>query len=334
MTKHDAGASRLALIALLALGSAGAVAGPPAGAPDTAPVRRGEVDDATLERLAKLHFTESETVRLVLLPTTVRDRKGRIVRGLEREDFKVWEDQVPQEIRYFSSEAQDPISLAFLLDLSGSMRQLDKLTHAKEAIRFFLRHLRQDDRFALIGFADEQVAWITEFTDDRVRFRRRLEVQEGYGRTALHDAVAAAPRLVSEEIKGRKAIVLITDGVDNASRLDLDDAVALARTVNVPIYAIGFLSVPESVLSRRAETTNLEVLRRVAEETGGHLFAVNDPVELKEAIVFLETELRFQYMLGYYPARQADGSFREIRVETPPEPRFQVRTRTGYHATR
>lgn len=291
-------------------------------------------DDAQIERMLKLHHTQQEKVRLVLLPTSVTDRRGRIVRGLRKSDFKLFDEQRPQKIKFFSTAANEPISVAFLMDVSGSMRQLDKLTHAKEAVRFFVDRLRDGDQYGLIAFADEQVAWITEFTDDRRRFLTRLSVQEGYGQTALNDAIAAAPHLVAESIKGRKAIVLITDGVDNASRLDLDDAVALARTVNVPIYAIGFLSVPESVLSRRAETTNLEVLRRVAEETGGHLFAVNDPVELKEAIVFLETELRFQYMLGYYPARQADGSFREIRVETPPEPRFQVRTRTGYHATR
>ena len=294
--------------------------------------RHPTVDDATIERLRALHYSESHQVRLVLLPTSVTDKKGRTIQGLDQEDFRLFENREKQEIRFFSSEAREPISIAFVLDVSGSMRQLEKLEHAKAAIRFFVDHLQPRDRFALICFADDQVAWVTEFTRDRERFLRRLMVQDGYGQTALNDAVAATPGLVDERTQGRRAIILITDGVDNYSRLTASEAVELARHVHVPIYAIGFLSVDAGMLPKGAVETNLEVLDYVSRETGGRLFTVHDPDELKDTVAEVEVELRHQYVLGYYPTwSSADGSFRYIRVETS-KGSLRVRTRSGYYA--
>jgi VWFA-related protein len=292
-----------------------------------------DVDDATIERLRRLHHTESHEVRMVLLPTSVTDKKGRTVQNLEKKHFRLYDDRQLQEIRYFSSEAREPISLAFVLDVSGSMRQMEKMEHAKEAIRFFVDQLQTDDQFALICFADDQVAWITEFTGDRERFLRRLWVQEGYGQTGLNDAIAAAPGLVDAEIKGRKAIVLITDGVDNYSQLNTEQAVEVARRVSVPVYTIGFLSVSEKMLPKGTVSTNLAVLRYVSDETGGKLFAVHDPMELKEAVNLVDAELRHQYVIGYYPGSEKfDGGFHEIDVETDKR-RLTVRTRAGYYGT-
>jgi Ca-activated chloride channel family protein len=289
------------------------------------------VDDATVERLLRLHHTQTEDVRLVLLPTSVTDRRGRIVRGLQAKDFRLYEDEVSQEIKYFSSEATAPISVAFMLDVSGSMRQLDKISHAKEAIRFLVENLRAGDRYALICFADEQVAWVTDFTDERKRFLKRLDVQEGYGQTALYDAVAAAPALVDGKTKGRKAIVLITDGVDNFSSLGSQMAVELARRVNVPIYSIGFLSVPEKMLQDGPTAGGIANLRLFSAETGGRLFAVHDPAELKEAVAYLDNELRFQYLIGYYPkGERGEGGFHSIVLEIGSR-RMDVHTRSGYY---
>jgi Ca-activated chloride channel family protein len=290
-----------------------------------------EVDDATLERLIRLHHTETEEVRLVLLPTSVTDRRGRIVRGLDAKDFRLYEDQVSREIKYFSSEALEDISIAFMLDVSGSMRQLDKMTHAKEAIRYLVDNLRPRDSCSLICFADEQVAWVTEFTQDREWFLARLDVQEGYGQTALYDAVAAAPALVDDKIKGRKAIILITDGVDNFSRLGSAQAIELARRVNVPIYTIGFLSVPERMLPQDSGAAGLGNLRRFSAETGGRLFAVHDPDELKEAMTYLDNELRFQYLIGYYTKESgSDDAFHRIQLDVG-RSRLEVHTRSGYY---
>jgi VWFA-related protein len=271
---------------------------------------------------------------MVLVPANVTDKKGRVIRGLGEEDFRVYDDGALQKIRYFVAEAREPVSIAFLLDVSGSMRQLDKLLHAKEGIRHIVDGLRPGDQFALICFADRQVAWITEFTSDRDRFLRRLDVQEGYGQTALNDAVAATPGLVDDRIQGRKAIVLITDGVDNFSRIPPEAAVELARQVSVPIYTIGFLSVAPKLLAAKEPVFSLESMQLFADQTGGRLFLVHDPDELKEAILLLDNELRYQYVLGYllHPSR-ADGRFHDIRVEVDSR-RAKVRARNGYVASR
>lgn len=305
-----------------------------AQAPPPAP--HGALTDAQIEELQKLHMVEEEKVRLVLIPTAVEDHKGRAVKGLDKSDFRVLEDRIPQSISYFDREADEPISVAFLLDLSGSMRQIGKLEAAKEAIRTFVELLRPRDRFGLVGFADDQVAWITPFTTNRARFLERLAVQDGYGQTALNDAVAAAPSLIEQDRKGRKAIVLLTDGVDTRSRMSVDQAIAKARHAQVPIYTIGFTSLPEMVLrrSKKDETPdyNLAVLERFSNETGGKLHLVNDPDEWKEAVAEVTEDLRFQYVLGYYPQRETwDGSFRRIQVETE-RGRLVVRARNGYYA--
>jgi Ca-activated chloride channel family protein len=301
----------------------------------SAPNPKGPLTDEQIEMLQRLHHTEEEKVRLVLVPTAVEDQKGRAVKDLTQRNFRVLEDQVPQAIAYFDREADEPISVAFLLDLSGSMRQLGKLEAAKEAIRTFVESLRPKDRFGLVGFADEQVAWITHFTTDRKRFLERLDVQEGYGQTALNDAVAAAPSLVDQDVTGRKAIVLLTDGVDTRSRMSVNEAIAKARHADVPIYTIGFTALPDMVIKRTRKDTpdlNLAVLERFSNETGGKLHLINDPDDWKEAVADVTEDLRFQYVLGYYPKRERwDGSFRRIQVETG-RGRLVVRARNGYYA--
>lgn len=309
---------------------------PPSASPEAAPPPQRPqgrpVTDEEIDTLLRIHQTEQFKIRLVLVPTSVEDRNGRSVRGLDRADFRVFEDRVIQEIEYFDREADEPISVAFVLDVSGSMRMLEKIESAKEAIRFFVESLRPKDKFGLVAFADEQVAWITPFTSDRELFLERLAVQEGYGQTALNDAVAAAPGLVDDAEVGRKAIVLFTDGVDTGSDLSVPEAIAAARRVHVPIYTIGFTSLPEILVTKTGVDPNLDTLRRFSEETGGTLYAVNDPDDWKEAVAEISEELRFQYVIGYYPTRKTeDGKFRQILVETDRRG-WVVRARNGYYA--
>jgi VWFA-related protein len=276
---------------------------------------------------------EVENVRLVLVPASVEDRKGRPVRGLSSQDFRLYDEGVPQTIRHFSVEAGQPVEVAFLLDLSGSMREFGKLEAAKEAIRHILSRLHYGDRVGLIGFADDQVRWITPFATDRASFLDRLSVQEGYGQSAIHDAVAAAPDLVRAAADGRKAIVLITDGVDNASRFGTAQALEFARQASVPIYAVGLSSTPRSLVPKNGVPSNLEILRVYAAETGGVLFPARDPDDLKEAAEQILEDLRYQYVIGYTPDPPVwDGGFRRLRVE-PRQRDLAVRARSGYVAT-
>jgi Ca-activated chloride channel family protein len=305
----------------------------PAAAGGPATQAPSEMDAEQLEKVLELHRVEQQEVRLVLLPAVVTTRKGRPVRGLEASDFRLYEDHVPHEIRYFQTEDEEPVSIAFLLDLSGSMRQVGKLDEAKEAIRVFIDSLKLGDRFGLVGFADDQVAWITDFTDDRDDFLVRLRVQEAYGQTALFDALAATPKLVDERIRGRKAIVLITDGYDNASKLNTFKSMNLARAVGVPIYTVAFSTLAERLKPKGSISPGMAVLRRFSNETGGRLFSVADPDELKEAVLEIQEELRFQYVIGYHSMREVwDGGFRRITVELDRKG-FEIRTRRGYYAT-
>jgi Ca-activated chloride channel family protein len=304
-----------------------------ADAPQPAPSGGKKLDDATIERILKMQEEQEVAVRLVLLPASVEDKKGRFVPGLTAKDFKLLDERVPQEIKYFSVESDEPVAIAFLLDVSGSMRQSGKLEAAKEAVRHFVDELRPQDRFALICFADEQVSWVTEFTSDRKRFLERLMVQEGYGQTALNDAVASAPKLVDEGTTGRKAIVLITDGVDNASRLTAQEAMQTARRIEVPIYTVGFTTLPWEDEKRSQDLgVNMAVLRLFADETGGEVFVVRDPDEMKEAVVKISTEMRHQYLIGYSPGLSRwDGRFRYVELLAR-NGRYAVRTRKGYYA--
>jgi len=286
-----------------------------------------------LERLRRLHHSEQEKVRLVQVPAVVTNRRGRTVQGLEKADFLLYEDYVPQEIKFLWTETDQPVSIAFLLDVSGSMRQVGKLDEAKEAIRVFARELQSADQIGLVCFADEQVAWVTDFTSDRHTFVRRLDVQQGYGQTALYDALAAAPRLVDEQVTGSKAIVLFTDGVDTASTISTFEALSLSRSVNVPIYAVGFTTFAARLLPKGTTPPEHRTVKMFAEETGGRMFLVHDPDDLKEAVLEIQRELRFRYVIGYRPTRTLwDGTFRRIKLETV-KTGLNVRARTGYYAT-
>jgi Ca-activated chloride channel family protein len=280
---------------------------------------------------AESSHTEIEEVRLVLLPTVVTDSRGRPVRGLSVDEFTLVEEGVPQQIRVFATEDDAPVSLAFLLDVSASMGLRGQLEEAKRAIAGFVEVLSPEDRFGLIGFADDQVTWITPFTDDRARFLRRLEVQDPGGRTALFDALAESPGMLGEESRGRRAIVLFTDGFDNASTVPVLDAVWTARRVRVPVYSLSFVPMRRSIAPRRVRDS-LATLERVSEETGGRLYAIHDERDLDRAIAEIQAELRFQYVIGYYPGRPSRGGegFRRVELAARRE-RLTVRTRTGYY---
>lgn len=288
--------------------------------------------EPSADRALRTGHTEVATVRMVLLSATVEDRRGRRVEDLTEDDFVLYEDRVPQRIEYFARERQEFVAIAFLLDLSGSMRIAGKLSTAKEAIRSFVESLRPLDQVGLIGFADEQVTWITSFTTDHRRFLERLSVQRGYGQTALHDAVGRAPRMVAEAGSERNvAIVLLTDGVDNRSRLSEEAALTAARRSRVPIHAVAFTRLPASVRPD-AEPYDLKVIRGYAEETGGRLFLVDDASRLPAAVERIEGDLRSRYLIGYRSSRRrADGGYRAIRLETT-DPRLVVRSRKGYFA--
>ncbi|MEW5806472.1 MAG: VWA domain-containing protein [Acidobacteriota bacterium] len=278
-------------------------------------------------------YVEKADVRLVTLRAIVKDKKGRIVTNLKKEEFKLFEDYMPQKITHFIVDTDEPISVAFLLDVSGSMRLLDRIEEAKEAIRYFVNTLRKDDRFALYIFADGQSELVLDFTEDKEKFLSVLQPIYAYGQTALHDAVAVTPELVDHNSKGRKAIILISDGEDNFSRLTIDQAIVMAKAVDIPIYTIAFADLPEKVVGKKEPVpVKVDILSRFSQETGGLLFRVEDPDELKEACAQIEYELRHQYIIAYSPRRVFwEGEYRKLKLEATREG-LTIRTRKGYLA--
>ncbi len=274
-------------------------------------------------------YVQIERVETVLVSATVVDSKGRPVGGLSRDDFLLKEEGRVIPIEYFATEKDAPVAIAFVLDVSGSMRQEEKIQAAKDSMNTFVDALRGSDRFGLIAFADDQVAWIADFSSDKADFRRRLEVQKALGQTALFDALAACPRLVDEEIQARKAIVLFSDGLDNASHLDALRAVEIARRASVPIYAISFIPAPVDLLGEEKRDA-LRMLARFARETGGRDFTVRVPEDLTEAMDRIQADLRHQYVIGFEPPPRPGAAYRRIRLETT-RSRLKVRARTGYY---
>lgn len=276
-------------------------------------------------------LTEVAKVRLVLLPTSVTTRRGRPVRDLTREDFRLTEDGVARTIDLFATEEDAPVALTFLLDVSGSMRLGDRLVRARRAIRAIVGTLSEGDRVGLICFAEGRLDWVVPLDADRETFFERLGAQQPSGRTALYDALAGAPAFVDERTRGRKAIVLISDGVDNASTITRLEATWMARRVAVPIYALAFIPMREELLPYRAREA-LRVLERFSSETGGILFPVRGDPDVDRAAARIQDELRFQYVIGFYPtSEETDGSFRVLRLTTEREG-LKVRTRSGYYA--
>lgn len=275
-------------------------------------------------------MTESVDVRLVMLPTTVVDRRGRPVRGLTAADFELRELGESQTIELFDTEENAPIALAFLLDTSGSMALGGHLEQAKAAIRQIADTLGHRDRVGLIRFADERVEWVSTFDDPRAAFYQRLAALEAGGETALYDAMTAAATLVDSERPGRKAILLVTDGADNASSIPQLEATWMARRVSLPIYTLGFVPVPKKLLPLRLRES-LRVLGRFSGETGGTLIPLHEPRDLERAARALAKELKFQYVIGFYSrGTPRDGSFRGVSLTTLKDG-LSVRTRRGYY---
>lgn len=295
------------------------------------PQKAKTAEDLEIEKILQGRIVDSVSVDMVMVPAVVSDRKGRPITDLDAGDFTLLEDGRPQVIEYFAIDRNEPISVAFLLDVSGSMRISGSIGTAKEAVRYFLSSLRSQDEAALIAFADRQVAMLTDFSASRGEALKYLTAVRAYGQTALNDAVAAAPDMVHRELKGRKAIVLLTDGVDNYSTLSLDAAMAAARAVDVPFYTIGFATHGRELHGDRAPgTAATEVLKMVAAETGGTFFLIHDPDEMKEAVARIDEDLRSQYVIGYSPQSVArDGRFRKITLLAE-EGRYSVRARSGY----
>jgi Ca-activated chloride channel homolog len=273
---------------------------------------------------------------LVLLDVTVVDPSNKPVMDLRKEEFGVTEDKVPQKIEFFSRE-QVPVSLVFAIDTSGSMRP--KIDTVVKASTNLVKESRAGDEMAVIEFKD-QPELLEEFTSDVNDVIDTLNGLVASRQTAMLDALYLAADYASKEGKNRrKAVLLVTDGLDNDSYYKFNEVVNHLREIDVQIYLIGFISDLErdSGLFKKSAKDKAEgLLNKLAEETGGKAFFPKELSEVHAIAQQISTDLRTQYAIGYYPTNnKKDGTFRAVRVQVNSSSRRLIaRTRNGYTAPR
>lgn len=259
---------------------------------------------------------------------TVTDKKGKSVRNLKREHFKVYEDGYPQTITTFSAGDSLPLSIGLLVDVSGSVR--DRLKFEQEAaVHFFESTLVPNKDNAVAMTFDTRVDLIQDFTDSAATLARSMRKVRAGGGTALFDAVQVAVIRKLKDREGKKILVIISDGDDTASRTSLSDAVAVAQRNDVIVYAI---STNASGMWGEKNRRGDDILRKLVEPTGGKVFSPAKASDLSSNFEDITQELRYQYGLSYNSTNLArDGGYRRIRVE-PFDERYIVRARAGYFA--
>jgi len=267
-------------------------------------------------------------VDLVLVPVTITDPMNRLVTGLDKENFQLFEGSATQEIKSFSSE-DAPVSLGVIFDSSGSMSS--KMDRAKDAVMEFFKTANPQDEFFMITFSDEPEV-VNDFTSAVEDIQGKLVFTVPRKRTALLDAIYMGVSKMRQAKYAKKALLIISDGGDNHSRYTEGEIKALVKEADVMVYAIGIY---DRYFQTQEERLGPELLGEIAELTGGRAFTVENPNDLADVATKIGVELRNQYVLGYRPNKVVrDGKWRKIKVKLlPPKglPPLRVYARTGYY---
>jgi Ca-activated chloride channel family protein len=267
-------------------------------------------------------------VKLVSIFVNVTDKNGAIVGGLTRDDFAVYEDGRPQQIAVFERQSELPLNLTLAIDTSGSVRK-DMSQEAAAARRFAHAILRPQDQMSVLQFATD-VHELTPFTNKLAVIDRGLSELHGDFATALYDAICLGSEKLGGK-QGRKVLVLISDGDDTAKSSTYAQALEAALRNEVMIYSL--IDVPIEASAGR-DLGGEHALITIAEQTGGKYFYVSDG-GLDKAFAKVSDDLRTQYLIGYYPHKQAPGmNFHRLTVTIPraAADEFNVRNKTGYYA--
>ena len=319
----------------LALPHSTALAAQQPGAPADQGDAKSQPDDVKKNSLG-IPFKPSQglhiDVDLALVNVVVTDPNDRLVSGLDPDNFRVFEDNVEQEIVAFSSE-DVPISIGVIFDCSGSMS--NKIGKAREAAIDFLKTANPQDEFFLVSF-NERAELISDYTDRVEDLQSRMMLTAPRGRTALLDAIYLGLSQMRGARNAKRALLIISDGGDNHSRYNEGDIKRLVKEANTQLYAMGIFD-PLGDRSRTMEELNgPSLLTEITTMTGGRVFAVENPSELPDIATKIGIELRNQYVLGYRPSNKAhDGRWRKIKIKLRPPrglPPLSVYSKTGYYA--
>jgi VWFA-related protein len=276
-------------------------------------------------------------VDLVSVSAVVRDKKGRFVPRLSREDFIVVEGGERRPIVGFNAEADGPVKVAVLFDISGSMRVGTKSVDAQQAARHLFSSLKKGDEAALFAF-DTQLQQVTGFTADFKGLEAKVDkVEQPFGQTSLYDAIAETAKAVGAAagshvggIPQRAAIVVLTDGIDTKSRLTPQEVSAVASSIDVPVYIVAVMSPVDDPRNPDYGTGALSSgLTDLARWTGGDFFIAIAPAHASVAARQIVGEMRNQYMLAFEASRRAGWRSLEVRAR---DREHIVRARSGYTA--
>jgi Ca-activated chloride channel homolog len=268
--------------------------------------------------------------RLVVCHTTVVDKSGKLVTNLKQDAFSVTENDVKQDILLFKRE-DIPVSMGLIIDNSGSMRS--KRASVEAAALALVKDSNPEDEVFIVNFNDD--AFIDnpngkDFLTNVDEMREALTRIDSRGGTAMRDAIAKSIEWLKKAHKEKKVLVVVTDGVDNASTISLEDLVRNARQSDVLIYSVGLLTDEE----KRSASSAKRQLNALAEATGGLTYYPKEVSEVDPIAHQVARDIRSQYTIAYKPTNDAlDGTYRKIKVTVRAAGNPVPRTRTGYYAT-
>lgn len=301
---------------------------PPKTAEEKKPVVEGSANAvalATSRRDARIRVD----VNLVLVPMTVTDPMNRLVTGLERDNFQVFENNQGQVIKSFSTQ-DAPVTIGIIFDLSGSMSS--KFARARKALSEFLRTSNPQDEFFVVGFNDRP-AVIVDYTSEVDDVEARMVMLKPQNRTALIDAIYLGVSKLKQAKYDRKALLIISDGGDNRSRYTEGELRRVVKESDVQIYSIGIF---DQYASTQEEQLGPILLNDICDMTGGRMFRVSDVADLGDIASRISAELRNEYVVGYRPSNlKPDGNWRKLKVRLVPPaglPPLTVHNRQGYYA--
>ena len=269
-------------------------------------------------------------VDLVTVPVTITDNFNRPVIGLDQDNFQLFENKKPQEIRHFSNE-DTPVSIGLIVDMSGSMA--DKVERTKEAIRKFCEEANPQDEFFMITFADAPHL-VTDFTNETEQLQNSLWTTPARGRTSLLDAIYMGLRKMQDAQYSRRALLILSDGGDNHSRYNEHDVKSVVKESDVLLYAVGTY---DRYVNTQEEMLGPELLQSVTEVTGGKAYTLTNIADLPGVTRAIGVQLRHQYVLAYRPqSRPKGGKWYKISVRLRFPKRLhmflRVDARPGYYA--
>lgn len=278
-------------------------------------------------------MTASVSVGYVMVPFMATNRNGRPLENLKKREVTLLVDGRPVRTDLFERVHSAPISYAILLDGSGSMGLSGKIAGARAAMEGLIARGRPGDEYSLHVFAEGGVEEIVPFTKDGSEILRAIDKVAPFGKTALFDALAMMPDKSLMGSNGSRAIILLTDGYDNASRTAVSELAAGFEQVNLPVYPVALVgSSEEDPAGQNESGVNLDVLEEVARLTGGRVSYLTEPEDLVRALLSIQKELRSQYLVGFSETGRGVSRFRRISLKLPRRAR-SVHVRAGYRGT-